>query len=115
MYQYKGTVTNVVDGDTVDATIELGFYVSLKLRFRLYGINAPEMKKDTLEAGKATKARVEELLLNKICTIDTYKPDKYGRWLAVFNVQTPHGMELVNVNQTLVMEKLAVTYMDQPL
>lgn len=111
MYQYKGTVTNVVDGDTVDVTLEVGFYISLKLRFRLYGINTPELRTTTMTEGLASKARVSELLLNKTCVIDTYKPDKYGRWLGVFHVTDASGAD-INVNKTLIAEGLAVPYME---
>jgi len=110
MYQYKATVVNVVDGDTVDAVIDLGFHISVKIRFRLFGINTPEMHKDTLVQAKAAKARVEALLLNKECMADTYKPDKYGRWLANFIVVDSTG-NAINVNQILIQEGLAVEYL----
>lgn len=110
MYQYKVKVLNVVDGDTVDGIIDLGFNISFKMRFRLYGINTPEMHVATMDKAKLAKARVEGLLLNKECVADTYKPDKYGRWLAAFTVVDSAGVS-VNVNQTLVKEGLAVEYM----
>jgi micrococcal nuclease len=44
MHQYHFTFTRVIDGDTVDGIIDLGFGVSLKERVRLYGINAPETR-----------------------------------------------------------------------
>ena len=109
MYKYKATVVNVVDGDTVDAVINLGFHTSIKLRFRLFGINTPEMHKDTIVQANAAKVRVEELLLNKECIADTFKPDKYGRWLANFTVVNSTGTT-INVNETLIKEGLAIQY-----
>ena len=44
MYEYKFEFTRVVDGDTVDGVIDLGFGILLKERVRLYGINAPETR-----------------------------------------------------------------------
>ena len=44
MYKYKFTFTRVIDGDTVDGILDLGFGISLKERIRLYGINAPETR-----------------------------------------------------------------------
>ena len=84
-YVYNALITNVVDGDTVDAIICLGFNVTYTVRFRLKGINTPEMNdtNPTLrEAAKAAKQRVTDLLLNKYVTLRSSKPDKYGRWLA---------------------------------
>lgn len=43
IFRYIGTITKVVDGDTVDAVIDLGFTISVRERFRLLGINAPEI------------------------------------------------------------------------
>lgn len=42
-FVYKATITNIVDGDTVDAIVDLGFNVQTKIRFRLNGIDTPEM------------------------------------------------------------------------
>jgi len=87
IYIYKAELIRVVDGDTVDLIIDLGFDTLRKERFRLYGIDAPEM--NTAE-GKDAKAwligvlgpygaiYVETLQHN---TKD--KRDKYGRFLAV--------------------------------
>ena len=44
MYEYKCDITRVVDGDTVDAEIDLGFDIIFKSRIRLYGIDTPESR-----------------------------------------------------------------------
>ena len=90
MYTYQAKLIEVVDGDTVDLLIDLGFGVHVKERCRLYGIDAPEMP---TEAGKAAKAHLESLLgaatgelfvaTRKMTRKPKEKTDKYGRYLAV--------------------------------
>jgi micrococcal nuclease len=87
IYIYKAELIRVVDGDTVDLIIDLGFDTSRKERFRLYGIDAPEM--NTL-AGKEAKAWLREALqsfgaiyVQTIQLSTKTKRDKYGRFLAV--------------------------------
>jgi micrococcal nuclease len=87
IYIYKADLIRVVDGDTVDLVIDLGFDTSRKERFRLYGVDAPEM--NTPE-GKEAKAWLWEALQPlEAIYIETLqhktkaKRDKYGRFLAV--------------------------------
>jgi len=110
-YIYRATVTRVLDGDTVDATIELGFQVSVRERFRLLGINAPEIfsaKVGTVEhqAGQKSKARLVELVENRTLKIKTEKSpsDKYGRYLVTIYLE-----DGTCVNDLLVKEGLAKT------
>lgn len=111
LYNYKAEVTRVVDGDTVDAFIDLGFDMHSKQRVRLYGINAPETRtRDLIEKrhGKAaTKRLVEMLKENKNkCIIKTSldKKGKYGRVLGTLFIDDK------NLNETLVEEGYAETY-----
>ena len=65
MYIYNAKLDRVVDGDTVDALVDLGFDTWKKVRIRLVGINAPESRTRDLEEkarGLAAKIRLEELL-----------------------------------------------------
>jgi micrococcal nuclease len=108
-FTYNATVINVVDGDTLDVRIDVGFDIFHNIRIRLYGINAAE-KHSKIEAEKlkaiAAENRVRELCLGKGVVIKTYKDktEKFGRYLAdVFIGER-------NVNQTLVIENLAVAY-----
>ena len=90
MYTYAAKLIEVIDGDTVDLLIDLGFGVHVKERCRLYGIDAPEMPTD---AGRNAKSRLESLI--GAVTVDLHvqtvkmprrpkeKTDKYGRYLAV--------------------------------
>ena len=49
MYEYKAIISKVVDGDTIDATIDLGFKTWKKIRVRMEGINTPESRTRVLE------------------------------------------------------------------
>jgi micrococcal nuclease len=81
-YTYKATVVKVVDGDTIDFKVDLGFHVSVEIRTRLLGINAPEM--NTPE-GKMAREFVVNRVAQGPIEITTFKDagDKYGRWLAL--------------------------------
>jgi micrococcal nuclease len=103
MYEYKAVVKKVVDGDTVDVTIDLGFNVQYTERVRLARINAPEM---STEAGKVVKTFMVDTLEGRNVTIKTEKNtfDKYGRWIAeiYYNEQS--------INQLLLDKNMAVLY-----
>ena len=65
MYEYQAELVKVVDGDTIDAEIDIGFSVFVKKRVRLYGIDVFESRTRDLEEkkkGLAAKARLKELL-----------------------------------------------------
>lgn len=78
MFTYKAKVVNVVDGDTIDVIVDLGFSVSSKQRIRLAGIDTPERGQDgyTLASSKLT-----QLILDKEVELKTTKPSKYGYYL----------------------------------
>ena len=90
MFTYQAKLIEVIDGDTVDLLIDLGFGVHVRERCRLYGIDAPEMPS---EAGKIAKAYLESLIgaatgelfvaTRKMPRKPKEKTDKYGRYLAV--------------------------------
>lgn len=87
-YLYRATILEVIDGDTLLLSIDLGFQVNKEQRIRLLGLNAPEK---TTKAGKKSY----QFLLNKAATLDqiliqTKKIDIYGRYLAhIFYQPTP--------------------------
>lgn len=86
MYEYKiSNILKVVDGDTVDLSLDLGFYVTVVQRIRLDGLDTPEMhSKDVNEKKLAQEAKqfIEKWLSeNKDLTVKTKKDDKYGRML----------------------------------
>lgn len=87
-YWYTGKVLNVVDGDTMDLMVDLGFSVHHKIRVRLYGVNTPESRtKDAAEKSMGLKAKefTKDWLHNhETVFIKTVvdKNEKYGRVLA---------------------------------
>lgn len=109
-YVYRCRVLNVVDGDTCDVTVDVGFKVATAQRIRLLGINAPEMKLATRAAGQAAKDMLMLLLSRGDVWIRTEKdPDNFGRYLGEFTVTREDGSEL-NVNQAMIDEGHAVVY-----
>lgn len=89
MYTYRVLrVDKVVDGDTVDVTIDLGFNLSLRQRFRVVNVNAPEMRADdpaVRARAAAAKAFAEQWFAsNGKMVVTSYKDDKYGRMLGDF-------------------------------
>ena len=109
MYRYNASVLRVIDGDTIDAMVDLGFSVWVKKRIRLYGIDAPETRTRNLEEkarGFQTKERLVELLdkSNNKFVLVSHGVGKYGRCL---------GTILINdteINQLLIKEGLAEEY-----
>jgi endonuclease YncB( thermonuclease family) len=86
MQKYKGKILRVIDGDTIEAAIFLGFNISIKKKIRIIGINAPETRsrdEKTKQAAFAAKKRLEELFPTKDLVIESKGFDKYGRCLAV--------------------------------
>jgi micrococcal nuclease len=87
MYEYRAGVIKVVDGDTVDLRVELGFGISIVERFRLAGIDAPEMRGESRMSGLAAKAGLSVLLAEYdqgplIVRTEKDSKGKYGRYLA---------------------------------
>jgi micrococcal nuclease len=112
LYHYKMTVTKVVDGDTVYGDVDLGFNIGYrKMEFRLSGIDTPETRGATREAGLISKEFVEDTISGKEVIIVTKKDgkEKYGRYLAeVFFLV---GAEWISLNKTLLDKSLAVEFM----
>jgi micrococcal nuclease len=112
LYHYKMTVTKVVDGDTVYGDVDLGFNIGYrKMEFRLSGIDTPETRGATREAGLISKEFVEDTISGKEVIIVTKKDgkEKYGRYLAeVFFLV---GAEWISLNKTLLDKGLAVEFM----
>ena len=103
MFKYNAIVDNVVDGDTVDLSIDLGFDIWHKARVRLLGVDTPEK---WYNYGKVVKAYVDEQLCCKTVQISSTKPDKYGRYLVDIYVE---GMDKT-FNQHLIDEGMAKSY-----
>ena len=92
MHEYHCVITKIIDGDTIDVDIDLGFDCWLhKQRIRLYGIDTPESRTRDLEEkkyGLAAKAFVEKFIpLGSTALLNTKKKGKYGRYLGDFKVK----------------------------
>lgn len=109
MFTYTAEIIKVVDGDTVDAIVDLGFRVSIKMRFRLAGIDTAELKSKDAELkvlANGAKKFMSDLLLNKTVIIETEKTDKYGRWLATIRLSP----DAKSINEQLIEANLAKSY-----
>ena len=107
MYEYNAKLDRVVDGDTVDALVDLGFDTWKKVRIRMHGMNAPESRTRDLEEkakGIAAKIRLEELLESGRFTLQSMGVGKFGRCLGIIFVDGR------NVNQMLITEGHATEY-----
>jgi|TARA_R110001592_G_scaffold147322_1_gene371783 micrococcal nuclease len=107
MYTYKAKLDRVVDGDTVDAHIDLGFDITIHKRIRLAGIDSPESRTRDLEEkarGLASKDKLIELLGDGNFVLESKEVGKYGRVLGTLIVED------ININDTLVEEGFAVEY-----
>ena len=121
MYKYNAKLERVVDGDTVDALVDLGFDTWKKVRIRMQGMNAPESRTRDLEEkkrGLAAKDRLVEILKynGNQCTLKVSGVGKFGRAIASVYVDTlspasdQSSMTIVNVNKQLIEEGHAVAY-----
>lgn len=89
MYTYNMKIIRVLDGDTFEAEVDLGFKIWAKDKFRIFGYSAPEIHGEEKRFGLIAKAKLEEYFkIGEIYIVNTIKPDKYGRWLASFPDRT---------------------------
>ena len=111
MYEYNCKIVKVVDGDTVDVDIDLGFSVVLRnQRIRLLGIDAPESRTRDLEEKKLGKnaTRFLEGILGETCILRTTldKKGKYGRILGTL-YDNPYD---ISINEQMVQAGHATWY-----
>lgn len=113
MYTYQATIKNIIDGDTVEIDLDLGFNVVLsKLKIRMEGIDTPESRTTNQEEkirGLLSKKKLQDKLpINKTVKIITTKSesdDKFGRILGTFILE-----DGTNVNKWMVENNYAVKY-----
>ena len=113
MYEYKVKITRVLDGDTVDAEISLGYNVYITERIRFMGIDTPESRTRNLKEkklGLAAKARLKEILKenkgNIILRTSKEGKGKFGRILGTLLIYDGK----TSVNQMLIDEGHARNY-----
>jgi micrococcal nuclease len=109
MYIYNAKCVRVVDGDTIDATIDLGFDTWKKIRIRLVGMNAPESRTRDLDEkvlGLAAKAFLKDILgkHDNDFILHSQGVGKYGRCLGELFLGDQ------NVNDLMITEGHAVAY-----
>ena len=118
MYYYNAVLVRGVDGDTIDAIIDLGFDVQVKKRIRLAGINAPESRtrnKVEKKLGLAAKERLIEILdgAANVFEIDSKELGKYGRVIGKIYINKLAGKDVLTqvcINDMLVKEGHATEY-----
>ena len=111
-YLYRAVVVRVVDGDTIDVDIDLGFYVWIKKqRIRLFGIDAPEVTGETRQEGLAATEHLKSLIEGESIILRTVKgadggdrDDSFGRWLGTVY----HGD--IDVNAEMIRSGHALPY-----
>ena len=111
MYTYKSRLDRVVDGDTVDAFIDLGFDTHVKKRIRLYGMDAWESRtrdKEEKVKGLAAKARLIQILNenNNEFILVSHGVGKFGRCLGELFITSDSD----SINNQLVLEGHAKKY-----
>lgn len=119
LFQYRAKLVKVVDGDTVDLVVDLGFYTMMQRRFRLLGLDAPEPNSpDPAVRAAATRARLAlESLISEASGAGRLRArtlkdsaDKYGRYLVTLLVVDSTGTLVLDVNDAMVKGGYAVAY-----
>ena len=116
-YIYRGKLERVVDGDTIDALIDVGFDIWIKKRIRYSGIDTWESRTRNLEEkakGLEAKARNKELLMevsskSGYFRLKSFGVGKYGRVLAEIFIEDAEGKQY-NINETLIAEGHGYVY-----
>ena len=120
MYEYSCKIVRVVDGDTVDVDIDLGFGVWMhKERIRLHGIDTPESRTRDLEEkkyGLLAKEQIESFIpVGSMQTLVTVKDKvgKFGRILGKFLIHDKKTDGQMTINDWMIREHHAVAYHGQ--
>lgn len=113
IWAYRARVERVIDGDTIDLTIDAGFRSTREERVRLLGVNTPEVRGATRQAGVAARTFVEDWLSRVAdgdewpLIVQTHKGDAFGRYLG--RIWRRHDGACLN--DTLLMAGHAVPFM----
>jgi len=115
MYEYKCFTLRVVDGNTIDAEVDLGFNVLVRQRIKLHGVNCPDIRshdQDEKKRANDARNRLAELVGKQFyCTTIMNKRGKAGRTLGHVHILDMNENR-IDVNQTLISEGLATRYGD---
>lgn len=103
MYRYRATLVRVIDGDTVDFIVDMGFRMTSLQRFRLLGIDTPE--RGQVGYSEAKMYLIDMLAFDDDIILETAKdPDSFGRWLCTIWIGN------ANINENMLINGLAVEY-----
>lgn len=111
MYEYKAQVVRVIDGDTLEMDVDLGFHTKMRHRFRLLGVDTPELNSKVAserETALKAKAFTEQAVNGTTVVIRTEKADSFGRWLATV-IYKVDGADK-NLSEELLKNGLAVVF-----
>ena len=119
-YSYRvKKVTKIVDGDTIDVLLDMGFDILYQQRVRLFGIDTPESRtRDSIEKkfGYLAKDMVESFLpVGSIQTLVTVKDKagKFGRILGKFKIHDGKEDRQTTINEWMIENHYAVAYFGQ--
>lgn len=115
---WRARLDRVIDGDTVDMYLDTGFHTVRKERIRLAGINAPEIEKDTKEAGTATKNFVQDWMDRGSLSdsdlfpfvVETFKSDSFGRYLGKVWWYSEFVYNRDDISKILLNNNLAIPF-----
>ena len=91
-YVYKAKITEVYDGDTCTAKVDLGFSITFEIKLRLANIDTPEIRGEERPEGLRVRDLVREMILGKEVIIETFRDTtgKYGRYIADIYIDDLH-------------------------
>lgn len=102
LFEYGAELVRVVDGDTLDLRVDLGFRMYSVQRFRLLNYDAPEKKGETLEMARQAQARLEQMIGTHRLQLVSQKADDFGRWLCILWAMV--DAQPLPVQETLIAE-----------
>ena len=113
MYEYSCRINRVIDGDSVDVCIDLGFDISFTSSVRLYGVDTPESRTrdpEEKKCGLLAKKFLEDAVKNGKNIIIRTQKDEKGKFGRVLGSLVIDG---ININHKMIEENLAVAYYGQ--
>ena len=112
MYEYRISVDRVIDGDTIDCWIDLGYDIQIHKRIRFAGINAPETRtrnKEEKKRGLIAKEWLKDKLpVGSKCILKSYEYGKYGRVIGELFIVS--GSRKQSINKMMLAEGLVTEY-----
>lgn len=112
MWEYNAKIINVVDGDTFDLDIDVGFHITLRERVRLLDINTPEKRGNVeKEAGLAVTSWAQKFIGRQVTIKSKKGTDSFGRWLV--DLKFDDGIAIKDYYNWLGINKLGRNYSEE--